>query len=132
MEEKKEEKMEEKKEKPKEEKVEYSTMHIDFPVCFKCGELFGAKDLRKTKHHVIPQLLEPKRNITIPLHAKCHAELNGLYIHQKKKPKSSKSLKVFTNRMEGLRNSYKKFGKKIEKVYSDYMEEIQRVEDGDK
>ena len=101
--------------------------------CFCCGKQFDEKnkDLRKTKHHAIPITLKPKFNIVFPLCEKCHRELNNLYANQEKKQRAPKPLKVFTNKMEGLANSYKSFGKKIEKIHNDFMLEIARIEEKD-
>lgn len=109
--------------------IKHDIIHIDSSLCFKCGKPFGTeKGIRKTKHHAIPRTLRPERNITLPMHERCHLELNRLYTTQQKKRLAPKSMKVFSNRMEGLVGSSKSFMKKIKKVYDDFMSEIARIE----
>ena len=42
-------------------------------MCWRCG----TKDKEQmTKHHIIPKVLKPKKNMTIPLCRKCHSEVH--------------------------------------------------------
>jgi hypothetical protein len=54
-------------------------INIQDDVCWKCGEVFIENDeeLSKTIHHTIPKQLNPKKNITVPIHKKCHDEITS-------------------------------------------------------
>ncbi len=44
--------------------------------CWKCGNNFDGKEHKKTTHHGIPQTLQPKQNVSIPMCEQCHEEIN--------------------------------------------------------
>lgn len=101
---------------------------LDSPFCFMCGESFGNGELKKTKHHCIPMYLKSYRNVIIPVHEKCHRKLNELYVCTTKKAKAPWPIKKVTNKVEGLMKSSDVFNKKIKQVYSDFIKEIEQVE----
>lgn len=58
---------------------------IQDDACWICGKPFGSDDeMKRTNHHTLPQHLNPAKNITVPIHEKCHdkvtiADVNGIY-----------------------------------------------------
>jgi len=93
---------------------------IDNGVCFSCGEEFeSVGPLKKTMHHCLPSLINPKFNVLIPLHKVCHEELNKLYVHSvPKQPKAIglPSFKRVQNDIQGIIGHSETFTKKIKKV----------------
>ena len=92
---------------------------IDNGICFKCGETFELKgDKRKTEHHCIPKCLKPIFNVIVPLHKKCHEELNALYTISQPKSKviGMTILKRALNDVQGLKGHNLAFQTKIDKV----------------
>lgn len=56
---------------------------INSDICYICGKKFqGKAELEKTMHHSIPKCIKPKFNIQIPVHRKCHDEMNRNFIHK--------------------------------------------------
>lgn len=96
---------------------------IDNGICFKCGKSFDnspkgfESGINKTDHHSIPKVMKPKFNVTVPLHDKCHKELNNLYAKSQKKvkPIGLPMLKRLLNNFEGLVAHHNKFNPKAEK-----------------
>lgn len=96
-----------------------NVIKIDNGICFMCGRTFiQTGNKRKTEHHCIPQCLEPMFNIIVPLHYKCHEELNSLYAISQPKAKviGITILKRALNDVQGLKGSNLAQGVKIEKV----------------
>lgn len=56
---------------------EDTTISISDSVCWKCGKPFSKGEYQRTVHHVLPRNLNPIKNITIPLHEKCHREVTS-------------------------------------------------------
>lgn len=55
-------------------------MFIEGRLCFRCGEIF---DKQISSHHTLPNILNPRYNVFVPLCEKCHLDLNELYKKQK-------------------------------------------------
>ena len=108
------------------EKIVYKTIHIDSSLCFFCGQPFGAKELRKTEHHGIPKCLSPERNIGVPVHKKCHDEINSLYVVQQKRPRVPQ-LKAFENQMAGILKNAEGHFIKVSKLHSRIIKEINKT-----
>lgn len=53
-----------------------ATISVYEDLCWICGESF-TKDNKISIHHVLPKFLRPTKNITVPLHEKCHDRLNS-------------------------------------------------------
>jgi len=52
------------------------TITIRGDTCWRCGNDFDGKIHKRTAHHGIPQNLQPKQNMSIPMCVKCHEEIN--------------------------------------------------------
>lgn len=99
--------------------------HFDFGRCPRCDRTYDQKDRKKTKHHIIPKFMKPKKNITMSLCLFCHNELNESYVHTKKKIKipKVKEIKVFKNRLEGLQGPVGALKRKIDKLIESLSKE---------
>lgn len=55
-------------------------INIQDDICWKCGKPFDDKDddLKKTVHHMLPQTCNPVKNVTVPIHEKCHREITSV------------------------------------------------------
>lgn len=52
---------------------------IDDDVCWLCGNPFtNEKGMNRTTHHTLSRHLKPKKNITVPIHQKCHDEITSV------------------------------------------------------
>ena len=73
-----------------------STMNVqlNMNICFICGKNFEGD---KERHHAIPKCLKPAFNVLIPVHRRCHKELNKMYVSQQKKPLYDKMERVVDN-----------------------------------
>lgn len=98
----------------KETKANHSQLKIEAHHCWQCGKPFveGDEDLKKTMHHGIPQFLKPERNIQIPIHKKCHDEINKYNIQSIPQLKS----------LKGFIKSLKDFASKHEKILDRYVD----------
>jgi len=85
-----------------------TVINIQDDVCWKCGEAFNEQDekLIRTIHHALPKQLNPKKNITVPIHKKCHDEItsqdmSSLTAHAYKLMRQTEQL---NGAVEGLNN----------------------------
>ncbi len=107
---------------------------LDIEYCIFCGEEFYKEikegPQKKTKHHLIPRHLNPKVNIVIPLHQKCHDKVNKVYRQNKIRP--LRELKDFANKVLMLSISSAKFTEKVNKLKEQLEKEIKKNEESDK
>ena len=57
---------------------------IKSKICLMCGGKFSKaknkKELYSSDHHAIPKKMEPLFKVIIPIHVKCHQELNSNFL----------------------------------------------------
>ena len=85
------------------------TTHIGFKKCPRCDLTFQAPKRKKTKHHCIPQFMNPTVNVTMDLCLQCHAELNTYYKLTKIQPlknRKAKNFEEFKEIYEDLRERF--------------------------
>jgi len=105
-----------------------NVINIDRHKCFFCDRAFNSKDVKKTKHHAIPQFLKPKNNVTIAVCEDCHKKITDTQVTNYIKPKASKELKDFKTHIDGLCGAHEKFGAKIIKVKKMVDADIAKIE----
>jgi hypothetical protein len=87
-------------------------------LCLMCG-----KKLRNdiTWHHIIPKMLNPRKNMLLPLHRGCHNRLNSIYVIQQSKPDLSK-----LSSMVGHARSIKMASNRFNRVMENILEQIEQ------
>lgn len=103
-------------------------VNIDRFKCFFCDRAFNNKDVKKTKHHAIPQFLKPKNNVTIAVCEDCHKKITDTQVTNYIKPKASKELKEFKIHVDGLIGAFDKYGLKLKKVKTIIDKDIAKIE----
>lgn len=104
------------------------TVNIDSSFCWRCGKPFSKGSMRKTKHHSIPISLGYVRNVTVPVHDKCHKEINAMYANQQKKPRAPKDLTITINKIEGIIGTNKRALTRAEKLYHSLIKQRKEIE----
>ncbi len=57
-------------------KIHKKIIKIESDKCFICGKPFDDNTHLKTKHHAVPQRLNPKGNVLVPVCRECHRKEN--------------------------------------------------------
>jgi hypothetical protein len=81
--------------------------------CFFCGLKIDNKEDKKEDHHSIPICLNPKFNVTIPVHSECHKKINSLFVLQQKTSVNRKLKNIVNEAMRGLEKVKEKIGEDI-------------------
>ncbi len=87
---------------------------IKSKICLICGKGFSKakkkKELFKSDHHAIPQKMKPLFKVVIPIHVKCHMELNKNFLPKSEIIKLEKKVESIYNNILRFKN-----GKSIKK-----------------
>lgn len=84
--------------------------------CWRCGKPFNMTnpDDIKTEHHAIPEEMQPKRNVEIPVCKKCHGEIHtaqGMQPHDKNRIR--KKLDCLEKQYKGLEQNFATLKKEL-------------------
>ena len=89
-------------------------INLYYSGCPRCHSDYNLKKNKRTKHHVIPQFMEPKTEVVITICLSCHEELNSYYNRNK----------IVTRNFQYETTTFTEFMK----VYEDLKERFERGE----